>query len=246
MLAVIFSGCVSSRNGASTTESAREMAVRIVERNIETKDVTLAGRFILEGEKGSRRGSLRIRYLNPDLYRVDVFQSGAAGVGGATSFLVEGDSSLVYADPGGGPERSALERESVLPFLEDFDLQIDDLKALAVLTPYLGSMDLTRSMGSRVRGGYLLEGPGPNDNIFTVWLDTEKEAVVRGQRGERGGIPVVEAKLSRFRHLKGFWRATRVEVRHFSRDASLSVQYERISVNEGLTRDDLLLRGMAS
>jgi hypothetical protein len=238
-------GCASSGGGASATEAARAAAAEILEKDLTIADATLVGRFILEDERGSRRGSLRIRYIGPDLYRVDVFLSGAAGVGGGSSFLVEGDSTLVYADPEGGAESSSVERESVFPLLEDFNLQIQDLKALAAISPYLGALDLSRTRGSRVRGGYLLEGNNPVGDTFAVWLNTEKDAVVKAQRADRAGPPVVETKLSRFQRFGGVWRATRIEIRHFGENASLSVQYERMSVNEGLRRDDLLLRGMA-
>lgn len=238
-------GCGRPGGGASATESARMAAAEILEKDHAVKDASLTGRFILKDERGSRSGSLRIRYIAPDLYRVDAFLRGAVGAGGASSFLVEGDSSLVYADQEGGAETSSIERESVFPLLEDFNLQIQDLKALAAVTPYLGGIDLDRTRGSRVRGGYLLEGVGPNGDRLAVWIDTDKDAVVKGQRGERGGLPVVETQLSRFRRVAGFWRATRIEIRHFGEKASLSVQYETMSVNEGLKRDDLLLRGMA-
>jgi hypothetical protein len=238
--------CASSGGGASATESARQAAAGILSEDLAIEDATLAGRFILEDEKGSRRGSLRVRYIGPDLYRVDAFLSGAAGAGGATSFLVEGDSTLYYADQGGGAEASSIERESVIPLLEDFNLRMQDLKALAGLAPYLGAMDFERTRGSRVSGGYLLEGANPFGDMFSVWIDTEKNAVVKGQRAERNGPPVVETKLSRFRNFEGISRATRIEIRHFVEGASVSVQYERMTVNEGLRRDDLLLRGMGS
>lgn len=238
-------GCASSRVGVSATESARSAAAAILENDLAVSDATLAGRFILKDEKGSRSGSFRVRYISPDLYRVDAFLSGAPGVGGATSFVVEGDTSLVYAERGGGTESSPLTRESVIPLLEDFNLRLQDLKALAGLAPYLSSMDLNRTRGDRVRNGYLLEGANPFGDTFAVWIDADKNAVVKGQRGERNGPPVIESKLSRFRMFDGIQRATRVEVRHFVENASLSVQYERMSVNEGLRRDDLLLEGMS-
>jgi hypothetical protein len=225
------------------TESARSAAAAIIEKDSAIADATLSGRFILEDEMGSRRGSFRVRYIGPDLYRVDAFLSGAAGAGGASSFLVEGDSTLVYAE-GGATETSRIERESVIPILEDFNLRMQDLRALAGMAPYLGGMDLSRTRGSRVGGGYLLEGANPFGDIFAVWIDSDREAVVKGQRAERNGPPIVETKLSRFREFEGGLRASRVEVRHFIEDASLSVQYETMSVNDGLVRDDLLLRGM--
>jgi hypothetical protein len=228
------------------TESARAAASAIIEKDSAIADATLSGRFILEDEMGSRRGSFRIRYIGPDLYRVDAFLSGAAGAGGASSFLVEGDSTLVYAEGGGETETSRIERESVIPILEDFNLRMQDLRALAGLAPYLDSIDLARTRGSRVGGGYLLEGANPFGDTFAIWIDTEKEAVVKGQRADRNGPPVVETKLSRFREFEGVLRASRVEVRHFVEGASLSVQYETMSVNDGLVRDDLLLRGMRS
>ena len=221
------------------------MAARISERGSIVKDAALVGTFILETGKGRSTGSLRVRYVSPDLYRVDAFMSGAAGAGGGTSILVEGDTTFTYSDSEGGLEAEALERGSVVPVLADLDLQLEDLKSLAMLAPYLWSMDLNGARCSRVRDGYLLEGEAPYGDNISIWIDEDKEVVTRGLRLAHDGLPLVETKLGRFRRLNGEWRATRVSLRHFGQKASFSVQYDRISFNEGLQRVDLLIRGMA-
>jgi hypothetical protein len=243
-LAAAGSGCASVPAGVPGAKG-RAVAERILEQNLQTADATLVGRFILEAERGQSRGSIRVRYLRPDVYRVDAFLSGAAGAGGGTSFLVEGDSTYAYADSEGGAGSLAIERGSVVPFLEDFDLELEDLKSLAIPAPYLGGLDLGRTRYSYVRGGVLLQGHISNGDNVSIWIDDEKEVVTRALRLDVAGLPLVETKLSRFKRVEGAWRASRISVKHFGQNASLSVQYDRISINEGLRRDDLLIKGMS-
>jgi hypothetical protein len=226
---------------------ARERAVagHILEMSRETADATLVGRFILEAERGQSRGSIRVRYVRPDVYRVDAFLSGAGGAGGGTSFLVEGDTTYAYADSEGGTGSLAIERGSVVPFLEDFDLELEDLRSLALPAPYLRSLDLSTARYTYVRDGVLVEGHISTGDNVSIWIDDEKEVITRALRLDAGGLPLVETKLSRFKRIEGEWRASRISVRHFGQNASLSVQYDRISINEGLDRDDLLIKGMS-
>jgi len=244
-LCATLAGCSASRGDLGAVEAVPDLAERILSRNAEVRDATLAGRFIIEDRKGQRRGALRIRFLRPDTYRVDAFESGALGAAGATSFVVLGDSTVVYAE-GAATETRRLGAERIFPLLRDFELRFSDLKALVFPSPYLDEMELGLAVAARSRGGYVLEGPGSGGNIFTVWIDRRKEAVTRALRIERGRAPVVEIALSRFEMVGGSWRPKRVEITHLKRNASLRVQYESISVNDGLARDDLLLEGMDS
>ncbi len=243
-LAVAGHGCASVRGGTPGQEG-RAIAGRVLQKSLEVADATLVGRFIIEADRGQSRGSIRVRYIRPDIYRVDAFLSGAAGAGGGTSFLVEGDTTYVYSDSEGGADSLAIERGSVVPFLADFDLELEDLKSLAVPAPYLQVLNLGTAEYSYVRGGIMVQGLAPNGDNISIWIDDQKEVVAKALRLDRGGLPLVETKLSRFELLQGEWRPTRIAIRHFGQKASLSVQYDRISINEGLDRDDLLIREMS-
>lgn len=244
-LAVLLSGCAATRGGTPALQGGG-VAERIARRALDMRDATLVGRFILEAEEGQRKGSLRIRYISPDIYRVDAFMSGVAGAGGGSSFLLQGDTTFVYAEPGARPGVERLESGDVVPFLEDFDLLLEDLKTLAALTPYLSSMDLAHASYSRARGGYQVEGATTDGDNIVIWIDAEKEVVEKSLRLEPSGLPLVETKLSKFKRLGGIWRPTRINIRHFGQNATLAVQYDRISVNEGLKVDDVLIKGGSS
>lgn len=244
-LAALLSGCAATRGGGTALQGSG-VAERIARRAVDVRDATLVGRFILEAQEGQRKGSLRIRYISPDIYRVDAFMSGVAGAGGGSSFLLRGDTTFVYAEPGARPGTEKLESGDVVPFLEDFDLLLEDLKTLAALTPYLSSMDLGHASYSLVRGGYQVEGVTPNGDNIVIWIDSEKEVVEKSLRLEPSGLPLVETKLSKFKRFGGIWRPTRVRIRHFGQNAVLAVQYDRISVNEGLRVDDVLIRSGSS
>lgn len=245
-LGLAVSGCAAGGAGPPTEAAAKALASEIAQRNVSIVDATLAGKFILESDKGSAKGSVRIRYIRPDIYRVDVIASGVGGAGGGSSCLIEGDSSLVCLSPGGGTDAASLDESRVVTFLEDFDLALEDLKALAVSGPYLDMLSLDAASCRGVRGGYVLEGHSPNGQLVAVWINKDKETVVKGTRRSEDGLPVVETKLSRFKQCEGVWQPTRRVIRHFGQEASLSVQYDRIVLNSGLERDDLIVRGAGS
>jgi hypothetical protein len=242
VVAAAGSGCASAPAGAPKAQGSA-VADRILERGRDTADATLVGRFILEADRGQSRGSIRVRYVRPDVYRVDAFLRGAAGAGGGTSFLVEGDTTYAYADSEGGTGSLEIERGNVVPFLEDFDLELGDLKSLALAAPYLRGVDLRTARYSYVRGGFLLEGRLSSGDNVSIWIDDDREVVTKALRLDVAGLPLVETTLSHFERVEGVWRASRVSVRHFGQEASLSVQYDKIAINEGLSRDDLVIRG---
>ena len=236
------SGCGAGREGPSGEAAGKALAGSIRQRNEWTTDAVLAGRFMLESPEGSTKGSLRIRYLSPDIYRVDVIAAGVPGAAGGSSFLVEGDSTLVYVSAGGEAETRSIEEVGVVTFLRDFDLALADLKALVVPGAYLDLLSPVGVACKSVRGGYLLEGYSPYGDLLAIWIDRDKDAVVKSIRSRRSGLPIVETKLERFKRLEGVWRPMRRTIRHFGQDASLSVQYDVILVDTGLGREDLQIR----
>lgn len=245
-LSLACSSCAAGRSGPSDEAAGKALAHEILERNSQVADATLAGRFVLESEKGAAKGSLRIRYVSPDIYRVDVIAAGVAGASGGSSFFVEGDSSLVYVSPGRRAESAVLEEVGVVTFLEDFDLALADLKALVISGAYLDIMRMAGVSCRGARGGYVLDGREPNGDIITTWISKDKQSVTKSIRGASDGLPIVETKLSKFKRVDGVWRPMRRVVRHFGQEASLSVQYDRILVNRGLDPKDLYIRGAAS
>ena len=92
-LALACSGCAAGRSGWSDEAAGKALAQTILQRNSQVVDATLAGRFVLESEKGAAKGSLRIRYVSPDIYRVDVIASGVAGAGGGGFTALESHSA---------------------------------------------------------------------------------------------------------------------------------------------------------
>jgi hypothetical protein len=239
-------GCGAGRGGPPADVAGEAIAQVIRQRDAQIVDATLAGRFVLESGEGSVKGSLRIRYIRPDIYRVDVLAAGVAGAGGGSSFFVEGDSLLVYSTPGRGTESASFEETGVVTFLEEFDLGLADLKTLVISGAYLDLMSLSQASISGVRGGYVLEAPGASGDRFTIWINKDKEAASKCVRASRDGLPIVEVTLSKFKSYEGAWRPTRRVVRHFGQKATLAVQYDRIVLNGDLDPRDLYIRKTAS
>lgn len=240
------SGCGAGREGPSGDAAGKALAGTIVRRNERITDAVLAGRFLLESPKGSTKGSLRIRYLSPDIYRVDVIAAGVPGAAGGSSFLVEGDSTLVYVSGGGEAEIRSIEEVGVVTFLRDFDLALADLKALVAPGAYLDLLSPAGAGCKSVRGGYLMEGYSPHGDLLAVWIDKDKGAVVKSVRSGRSGLPIVETRLERFERVEGVWRPMRRTIRHFGQEASLAVQYDVIRIDAGLDREDLQIRTAGS
>jgi hypothetical protein len=244
--ALLAFGCGGPRTGPSIREEALAAAAAALAMDETVSDATFVGRFIAETRQGVTRGAVRVRYVKPDIYRVDAVAKGVLGAGGSTSFLVAGDTALVYVEPGAGLRTARLGCAGAPGVLEDFQLDLEDLKALAGSVPYLHGL-----LGGPVRcsaegGTYLIEGRGPNGEGVSVWIDKGRQTVVKAVRESPQGTPLVEITLKRFKRSEGVPRATRVVLRHFGQEAVLSVQYDRFSVNDGLKADDLLLRGMTS
>ncbi len=182
-----------------------------------------------------RRGrvSARIRYLTPDLYRIDI-QGGFMQI--IAVLLIEDQNVFIYT-----PRENTLfegtlhDHDVVVPGLQ---IPLADIRTAAIglanLQPYMeGPITEYRYENGQARITVQQAG-----HTKTIWVNLQKSVVVKEeeQLGERTSVTRL---FEQYNKRKGIWRPSRIKIRSDIKEESMDLVYHTQSINGGLTRADL-------
>lgn len=189
-----------------------------------------------EGRRG--RASLRIRYLSPARFRIDVH--GALFQVPAVLLIHDRRVRLYLPRENTVFEGTPGTRDAPIPGL---DLTLEDVR-----TAVTGAMEPGRYAGMRiveyVHGGaaaaVTLRDGGDK---LSLWIDTEKTAVIREVRESPARRESVARTFGRFRKINGIWRPGSVRMtRNGGRSGTMELTYRTQSVNRALRPADVDVR----
>ncbi len=225
------------------SSSPPSLPVEILLREIDSASARLRdfrGSASVETSFDGRRGraSLRIRYLNPGRYRIDVhgtlFQILAV-------LLIHDRQVRLYIPRENTVFEGTLDaRDARIPGL---DLSLEDVRnaVTGVIEPgrYPG-LPVVEYLYGRGSAAVTLE-----DGAFirTLWINTGKMAVIREASESRTGLESVVRTFGRYRKINGIWRPGFVRI---ARDGAVAgmieLTYKTQSVNRGLRPADIDVR----
>ena len=223
--------------------SQPSLPVDILLREIDSASARLhdfRGSASVETSFDGRRGkaSLRIRYLNPDRYRIDV--DGALFQVLAVLLIHDRHVQLYMPRENTVFEGTLDERDARIPGL---DLTLEDVRnaVTGVIEhgryPGLPVVDYIQGRGS---AAVTVDDGGVRR---TLWIDTGKMAVLREASESGEGRESVVRTFDRYRKRNGIWRPGFVRiVRNGSAAGTIELTYKTQSVNRGLRSADLDVR----
>lgn len=188
------------------------------------------------GQRG--RASLRIRYLSPARFRLDVH---GALFEILAVVLVHDLRVQLYMPRENTVFEGTLEaRDASIPGL---DLTLDDVHAAVTGTIAPGRYPGLSVADYRREGNTAVVTLGNDSSRRTLWIDTGRMTVTREASESPGIQGSVTRTFERFRNRNGVWRPDRV---HISRDGpragTFELAYRTQSINRGLRPSDIGVR----
>ncbi len=189
-----------------------------------------------EGRRG--RASLRIRYLSPARFRIDVqgplFQVPAVLLihDRRVRLYLPRENTVFEGTPGTG--------DTPIPGL---DLTLEDVRYAVTGAVEPGRYAEMRIVEYRYEGGKAAVTLQDGGDDLSLWIDTEKMAVIREVRESPERRESVVRTFERFRKINGIWRPGSIRMtRNGGRSGAMELTYRTQSVNRGLRPADIDVR----
>lgn len=188
------------------------------------------------GQRG--RASLRIRYLSPARFRIDVH---GALFEILAVVLVQDLRVQLYMPRENTVFEGTLEaRDASIPGL---DLTLDDVHAAVTGTIAPGRYPGLTVADYRREGNTAVVTLGGDNGRSALWIDTGRMAVTRETSESPGNQGSVTRTFDRFRNRNGVWRPDRVRIsRDGPRSGTFELAYRTQSINRGLRPSDIGVR----
>lgn len=192
------------------------------------------------GQRG--RASLRIRYLSPERFRIDVH--GALFEILAVVLIHDRRVRLYMPRENTVFEGTIVARDASIPGL---DLTLDDVHAAVTGTTAPGRYPGLPVTDYRRDGNTASVTFGGDGGRKTLWIDTDRMTVTRETSESpvsRGSVTEsITRTFERFRNRNGVWRPDRVRItRDGPRAGTFELTYRTQSINRGLRPSDIGVR----
>ncbi len=192
------------------------------------------------GQRG--RASLRIRYLSPARFRIDVH--GALFEIFAVVLIHDRRVRLYMPRENTVFEGTIVARDASIPGL---DLTLDDVRAAVTGTTAPGRYPGLPVTDYRRDGNTASVTFGGDGGRKTLWIDTDRMTVTRETSESpvsRGSVTEsITRTFERFRNRNGVWRPDRVRIaRDGPRAGTFELAYRTQSINRGLRPSDIGVR----
>ena len=208
------------------------------EASAQLVDLRSSARIETSFEGRRSRASLRIRYLSPARFRIDVqgplFQVPAVLLihDRQIRLYLPRENTVFEGTPGA--------RDTPIPGL---DLTLEDVRSAVTGAIEPGRYAGMRIVEYRYEGGKAAVTLKDGGDDLSLWIDTEKPAVIREVREFPARRESVVRTFERFRKINGIWRPGSVRMtRNGGMAGTMELTYRTQSVNRGLRPADIDVR----